>query len=60
MNYLLDKIKNKKSKVLIIGLGYVGWLTLHNKKKGFDVMGLDTNRMLVQNYKKSEKFILFI
>ena len=25
MNYLLDKIKNKKSKVLIIGLGYVGW-----------------------------------
>ena len=39
MNYLLDKIKNKKSKVLIIGLGYVGWpLYCTIKKKGFDVI----------------------
>ena len=61
MNYLLDKIKNKKSKVLIIGLGYVGWpLYCTIKKKGFDVMGLDTNRMLVQNYKKKAKNLFYL
>ena len=60
MNYLLDKIKNKKSKVLIIGLGYVGWPFITIKKKGFDVMGLDTNRMLVQNYKKKTKNLFYL
>ena len=25
MNFFFKKIKNKKSNVLIIGLGYVGW-----------------------------------
>lgn len=53
---LIKKIKNKKAKVLIIGLGYVGWplfLTAH--KKGFNVTGLDINKKLVLKYKKKYK-----
>ena len=60
MNYLLDKIKNKKSKVLIIGLGYVGWpLYCTIRNKGFDVLGLDTNKELVLKHKK-KTIIYFI
>ena len=56
MNYFLDKIKNKKSKVLIIGLGYVGWPLLKTvHKKGFNVAGLDINKNLVNLYKKKNK-----
>ena len=55
MNYFLDKIKNKKSKVLIIGLGYVGWPLLKTvHKKGFNVAGLDINKNLVNSYKKKK------
>ncbi len=55
MNFLKN-IVQKKSKVLIIGLGYVGWpLYLTIRKKGFKVFGLDTNKNLVNKYKKKNK-----
>ena len=41
---LRNKIKNKKSKITIIGLGYVGLpLALSFIKKGFKVLGVDTD-----------------
>ncbi len=56
MNNFLKKIKEKKTKVLVIGLGYVGWpLYLTIQKKGFKVIGLDTNKNLVDKYKKNNK-----
>lgn len=56
MKSLLNKIRQKKAKVLIIGLGYVGW-PLFNliKKKGFEINGLDYNKKLIQEYKKNNK-----
>ena len=45
---LLNKIKKKRCKVLIIGLGYVGWpLFCTIRNKGLDVSGLDTNKDLI-------------
>ena len=40
MNNFLNNIKNKKSKVLVIGLGYVGWplyLTIQKKDLKYSV-----------------------
>jgi len=45
MKNFIRNIKNKKAKVLIIGLGYVGWpLYLTILKKGFNVTGLDIDK----------------
>ena len=52
MSFLLKKINEKKSNVLIIGLGYVGWpLYLEIKKK--DLMYLDS--ILIKNWFKNIK-----
>ena len=56
MNSFLKNIIKKKSKVLVIGLGYVGLpLYLTIKKKGFEVFGLDINKSLVNKYKNKYK-----
>jgi len=56
MNNFLKNIIKKKSKVLVIGLGYVGLpLYLTIKKKGFEVFGLDINKSLVNRYKNKYK-----
>ena len=56
MNFFLKKIKNKKSNVLIIGLGYVGWPLFNTiYKKGFNVTGLDINEELIKSYKNKNK-----
>lgn len=58
---LLNKIKKKRCKVLIIGLGYVGWpLFCTIRNKGLDVSGLDTNKDLIlknKNYKNNLFFL---
>jgi len=52
MSFLLKKINEKKSNVLIIGLGYVGWpLYLAIKKKKFNVFEIDIKKKLVKKYK---------
>ena len=44
-NILKKKIKDRKAKICIIGLGYVGLpLALKFSQKGFFVYGLDTNK----------------
>ena len=56
LNNFIRNIKNKKAKVLIIGLGYVGWpLFLTILKKGFNVTGLDINKKIVLKYKKKHR-----
>ena len=60
MNNFLNKIKKKKCKVLVIGLGYVGWpLFCTIKKKGFKVLGLDTNKSLVLKYKNKKNNLFY-
>ncbi len=60
MNNFLNKIKKKKCKVLVIGLGYVGWpLYCTIKKKGFKVLGLDTNKSLVLKYKNKKNNLFY-
>lgn len=51
-NSILDKIKKKKSSVLVIGLGYVGLpLIKLISKKGFKCYGLDTSKNLINQLK---------
>jgi len=55
---LRDKIVNKKAKVGIIGLGYVGLpIALEFVKKGFFVYGLDNNKERVDNLLKGNSYI---
>ncbi len=43
---LIDKIKSKKAKVGIIGLGYVGLpLVIEFCRSGFDVFGFDIGKI---------------
>ena len=55
-NHLYKQIDNKKAKILVIGLGYVGLplLKLINKKK-FNAFGLDVNSKKINMIKKSNK-----
>ena len=55
---LQQKIENKKAKICIIGLGYVGLpLTLEFAKKGYFLYGYDTSRDRVNNLYKKKKYI---
>ena len=52
-NILVNKIKQKKSIIGIIGLGYVGLpLALLMSKKGFKVFGYDIDEKKNQSIKK--------
>lgn len=55
---LLDKIKNKKAKIAVIGLGYVGLpLAVEKAKAGFYVTGLDRNPERVAMVNRGENYI---
>jgi UDP-N-acetyl-D-glucosamine dehydrogenase len=56
---LIDKIMNKKAKVGIIGLGYVGLpLAVLFAKKGFSVFGIDIDKDRIKRAKKGKSYIL--
>jgi len=56
---LREKIKKKKAKICIIGLGYVGLpLALAFLEKGFFVYGLDTNPSRINRLKKGLSYIV--
>jgi UDP-N-acetyl-D-glucosamine dehydrogenase len=58
---LLEKIKNKKAKIGIIGLGYVGLpLGLEFALKGFDVLGFDVDERKIPLLKEGKTYIKHI
>jgi len=55
---LLEKIKGKKVKIGIIGLGYVGLpLGLEFAGKGFDVLGFDLDDRKIEFLKEGKSYI---
>ncbi len=55
---LLEKIKAKKAKIAVVGLGYVGLpLAIAFAKKGFSVLGLDVDRERIARLKKRQSYI---
>ena len=55
---LLEKIKKRKLKVAIIGLGYVGLeLAISSSKSGLQVFGFDNNKNKIANIKKRKSTI---
>jgi len=58
---LLEKIKDKKVKIGIIGLGYVGLpLGLEFAGKGFDVLGFDLDERKIDFLKEGKSYIKHI
>ena len=58
---LLEKIKSKKAKIGIIGLGYVGLpLGLEFAGKGFDVLGFDLDERKIEFLKEGKSYIKHI
>jgi hypothetical protein len=58
MKNLEELIKNKKAKVAIIGLGYVGLIqAVEIAKTGYDVLGIDIDKIRVRNLKKGKSYI---
>ncbi len=58
---LLDKIKNKKAYIGIIGLGYVGLpLAREFLNKCFKVKGFDIDKTKVEKINKSKSYIQHI
>ena len=54
-----EKIKNKKAKIGIIGLGYVGLpLAMAFAEKGFQVTGIDTDRRKTASLNRGVSYIL--
>jgi UDP-N-acetyl-D-glucosamine dehydrogenase len=58
---LLEKIRDKKAKIGIIGLGYVGLpLGLEFAGKGFDVLGFDLDERKIKFLKEGKSYIKHI
>ncbi|NQT29330.1 MAG: nucleotide sugar dehydrogenase [Candidatus Saganbacteria bacterium] len=58
---ILDKIKERKANIGIIGLGYVGLpLAIEFAKAGFSVTGFDVDRKKVACIKKKKSYIKYI
>lgn len=58
-NQLLEKIKNKKAKIGIIGQGYVGLpLAVCFAKNGFRVTGLDVDKKKVEAINQGKNYLL--
>lgn len=56
---LKNKIKNKKARIAVIGLGYVGLpLAVNFAKKGYMVFGLDTDQDRLAKIRNRESYIL--
>ena len=61
MEPLEEKLKTKRAKVAVIGLGYVGLpLAVGFAQKGFNVVGIDSDRRRVQQIQKGRSYILDI
>ncbi len=55
---LLNKISNKKIKIGVVGLGYVGLpLAINFIKKKFDVIGIDNDKKKISLLKKNKSYI---
>lgn len=55
---LLSKIKKRKAKVGIIGLGYVGLpLAMELAKVGFHILGVDVSQEKIRSLKKGKSYI---
>jgi UDP-N-acetyl-D-glucosamine dehydrogenase len=55
---LRDKIKQKKAKIGIIGLGYVGLpLAVEFARKGFTVHGVDTDSSKIKSIQQKKNYI---
>jgi len=55
---LEGKIKNRKAKIAVIGLGYVGLpLDVAFAQKGFRVLGIDTSSQRIQRIEKKKSYI---
>ena len=58
IEYLKEKIKNKKAQIGVIGLGYVGLpLALLFVKKGFKVVGIDIDEGRIRRIKEGASYI---
>ena len=58
MNKLQELIKNKKAKIAVIGLGYVGLpLAVGFAEKGFSVLGLDFDKNKVKKVNQGQSYI---
>ena len=58
---LLEKIKYKKSKIAIIGLGYVGLpLCLDYAEQGYEVIGIDVDLSKIKLLEKGKSYIKHI
>jgi UDP-N-acetyl-D-glucosamine dehydrogenase len=56
---LCDKITEKKAKIGIVGLGYVGLpLAVEFAKKGFEVVGIDVDLARIEDIRKRRSYIL--
>nr|HPN66975.1 nucleotide sugar dehydrogenase [Candidatus Omnitrophota bacterium] len=56
-----DKIKKKKAKIAVIGLGYVGLpLAVEFAKEGFRALGVDLDRRKVDSINSGDSYILDI
>ncbi len=57
-NQLLNKLKHKTAKIGIVGLGYVGLpLMLRYVQVGFNVLGFDINKGLIENINNGKSHI---
>jgi len=58
---LREKISNKKAKICVVGLGYVGLPLIREFcNKGYFVYGLDNNSSRVKNLKQGKQYIVDI
>ncbi|MFQ6067587.1 MAG: nucleotide sugar dehydrogenase [bacterium] len=58
MKALIDKIKNKKINIAVIGLGYVGLpLAVEFCKSGFKVVGIDIDQQKIATVAKGKSYI---
>ncbi len=58
VNELLEKIKTRRARVAVIGLGYVGLpLAVEKAKAGFTVVGIDRNPKRVAMVNRGESYI---
>lgn len=58
LNGFKDKVKNKKIKIAVVGLGYVGLpLAIEFNKKGFFVLGVDVDQERVSRIRKKKSYI---
>ena len=58
LNKLINKLRSKKAKIAVVGLGYVGLpLAIEKAKAGFQVVGIDRN---IDRVNKVNKGICYI